>query len=79
MADLLSSYLRHFTHLRTDHTGGWTAATQGQAPHKPLLLLAVIDLFAEGRIATNLIEVNAELGELFAAYWGQRDAAGTAR
>lgn len=69
MAGLLSSYLRHFTHLRTDRTGGWTATTRGQAPHKPLLLLAVMDLFAEGRIVANLIEVNPELGELFAAYW----------
>ncbi len=28
-----------------------------------------MDLFAQGRILTNLIEITAELGELFAEYW----------
>jgi putative restriction endonuclease len=65
----LSDYLHQFSHLRTDRTGGWTAATQGQAPHKPILLLSVLDLFAQGRISINLIEITPELGELFAAYW----------
>jgi putative restriction endonuclease len=57
--------------LRTDKTGGWNAGTQNQAPHKPFLLLAVLDLFAQGRITSNLIEINAELGELFAGYWSR--------
>ena len=65
----LAHYLQKFSRLRTDHTGGWTAATQGQAPHKPILLLTVLDLFAQGRVAANLIEITLELGELFAAYW----------
>jgi len=67
----LPLYLPKFSHLRTDRTGGWTAATQGQAPHKPILLLSVLDLFAQGRITTNLIEITPELGELFAAYWSK--------
>jgi putative restriction endonuclease len=67
----LSFYLQKFSHLRTDRTGGWTAATRGQAPHKPILLLAVLDLFAQGRITINLIETTPELGELFAAYWSK--------
>jgi putative restriction endonuclease len=67
----LSTYLHQFSHLRTDRTGGWTATTQGQAPHKPILLLSVLDLFAQGRIATNLIAITPELGELFAAYWSK--------
>lgn len=67
----LAYYLHKFTHLRTDRTGGWTAATLGQAPHKPFLLLSVLDLFAQGRLSTNLIEITPELGELFAAYWSK--------
>jgi putative restriction endonuclease len=67
----LPIYLKKFSHLRTDRTGGWTAATQGQAPHKPILLLSVLDLFAQGRITNNLIEITPELGELFAAYWSK--------
>lgn len=66
-----SRYLKSFSHLRTDRTGGWTAATLGQAPHKPILLLCVLDLFAQRRIPSNLIEITPELGELFAAYWAQ--------
>jgi putative restriction endonuclease len=67
----LAYYLNKFSHLRTDRTGGWTSATQGQAPHKPFLLLSVLDLFAQGQITTNLIEVTPELSELFAAYWSK--------
>lgn len=67
----LSTYILKFSKLRTDRTGGWTAATRGQAPHKPILLLSVLDLFAQGYSATNLIEITAELGELFAGYWSK--------
>jgi putative restriction endonuclease len=67
----LTQYIRLFSKLRTDRTGGWTAATQGQAPHKPILLLSVLDLFAQGRITANMIEITPELGELFAAYWSR--------
>ena len=63
--------IRLFSKLRTDRTGSWTAATQGQEPHKPILLLSVIDLFAQGRVTANLIEITPELGELFAAYWSK--------
>jgi putative restriction endonuclease len=67
----LTHYLHIFSHLRTDRSGFWTTATQGQAPHKPILLLSVLDLFAQGLITTNLIEITPELGELFAIYWSK--------
>jgi putative restriction endonuclease len=67
----LPFYVQKFTHLRTDRTGGWTDATRNRAPHKPILLLSVLDLFAQGRMITNLIEITSELGELFAAYWSK--------
>jgi putative restriction endonuclease len=67
----LSYYFHQFAHLRTDRTGGWTNATRDQAPHKPFLLLSVLDLFAQGRIQSNLIEITPELGGLFATYWSK--------
>jgi putative restriction endonuclease len=67
----LSNYLKSFSRLRTDRTGGWTAVTHGQAPHKPILLLSVLNLFAQGRITANLIKITPELCELFAVYWSK--------
>jgi putative restriction endonuclease len=67
----LSYYLHKFAHLRTDRSRGWDASTTFRAPHKPFLLLSVIDLFAQGRLSSNLIEVTPELGEIFAGYWGK--------
>lgn len=54
---------------RTAAGAHWTAATRHKAPNKPLLLLAVLDLAAQGTLATTLIEPTPELGELFATYW----------
>jgi putative restriction endonuclease len=64
-------FLQKFTRLRLDRTGGWGISTSGQAPHKPFLLLSVMDLFAQGLVRTNVIEITAELGELFASYWSK--------
>jgi putative restriction endonuclease len=62
-------YFHAFTRLRTDRTGGWTDVTKSRAPHKPLLLLSILDLFAQGQIQSNFIEITPELGETFASYW----------
>ena len=48
-------HLTPFLHLRADAVPGRdTAATLHRAPHKALLLLAVLDLSEEGVIADNL-------------------------
>lgn len=69
MADL-QSYTHQFAQLNAnkDRTH-WTAVTTYRAPHKPLLLLSVIDLFAQGYIRQNFIELDDELMELFGLYW----------
>lgn len=41
----------------------------GRAPHKPVLLLAVLKAFDEGLIIDNRIEPTAELINLFNGYW----------
>ena len=42
---------------------------RGLAPHKPILLLAVLDEIERGNIPTNLIELTPELVASFRAYW----------
>lgn len=69
---MFADYLTRFAHLHTNvNYTHWTAATCHRAPHKPLLLLAVMDLFAQGTITTNLIELTQDLAELFALYWAR--------
>jgi putative restriction endonuclease len=68
----LESYLESFARLRSDHSRSrWPATTYYRAPHKPLLLLAVMDLIAERSTSANLIEVTPDLGELFTLYWSR--------
>ncbi|MEZ4640695.1 MAG: hypothetical protein R2856_38015 [Caldilineaceae bacterium] len=45
--------------------------TRRQAPHKALLLLTVLDLFAEDAPSTNLIALDEMLLDLFAGYWAR--------
>ena len=66
----LENYINSFSHLRTDvNHHRWTAATQYCAPHKPFLLISILDLFAQGSFQTNLIELTPELGDIFSRYW----------
>lgn len=68
--DALTTYVDQFAKLRTDKSRArWSADTMYRAPHKPLLLLAVMDSIADGVIRSNLIELTPDLGELFAVYW----------
>ena len=68
----MEDYTERFAKLRTDASPTrWSAVTCHRAPHKPLLLLAVMDLFAQGIITSNLIEPAADLGELFTLYWAR--------
>lgn len=69
---MLDHYRQAFSKLRTDASPArWSARTRHRAPHKPLLLLSVMDLFAQGLITSNLIELAPELGELFTLYWAK--------
>ncbi|MDD2603835.1 MAG: HNH endonuclease [Desulfobacteraceae bacterium] len=63
-------YLDAFTRLRIDRNRKyWTAETCFGAPHKPFLLLSVMDLAAQGQITGNLIAPSQELVETFNGYW----------
>jgi len=66
----MTDYLTAFSKLRSDSSPArWPAETNHRAPHKPFLLLAVIDLIALGIIQTNLIELKADLIDTFDLYW----------
>lgn len=69
---MLEKYLRQFARLRRAPGPAWTVVTKNCAPHKPLLLMAVMDLVARGVITSNFIEVTGdlvELNDLFTGYW----------
>ncbi len=67
-----SDYIGAFANLRSDASRArWTELTKHRAPHKPLLLLSVIDLFSQGNIRSNLTELTPDLGETFTLYWSR--------
>jgi len=69
---MLENYIAKFSKLRSDQSPArWGALTKHRAPHKPLLLLAVLDQFADGAVTSNLIEASPDLGELFTLYWAR--------
>lgn len=58
----LTHYLRKFTHLRTDRV-------HGIAPHKPVLLIAILDSIERGTITDNHIVITPELVATFMEVW----------
>ena len=65
----LDYYVAAFEKLRRDPSQSWPAAALGKAPYKPLLLLSVIDLFAEGSVSEIGIRLDPALFDLFNSYW----------
>ena len=54
---MLEKHLHMFGKLRTDKgRGHYPEIPCHRAPHKPFLLLSIMDLIAQGRITENLIE-----------------------
>ena len=70
MGNGIDDYARRFARLRTNRNRKvWSEVTAHQAPHKPILLLCVLDLFDSGEISSNLVEISDDLAELFVGYW----------
>jgi len=68
----LADYIQMFAQLNRATGSIWTAATLNRAPHKPILLLAVIDLVSRGVFTSpvfNVIDDLVEANELFNGYW----------
>ena len=67
---MLENYLHKLSNLRTDSgRSRYPAYTLHRAPHKPFLLLSIMDLIAQGLIARNFIEPSFELVDTFNGYW----------
>jgi len=62
MPDILTFYSNKFRKLRIDRA-------HGNAPHKPLLLLSIIELIEQGAILENKIEPSPLIVESFLKYW----------
>jgi len=60
----LSYYCKKFATLNVNKHN-----KRGTAPHKPILLLSVIELIEQGQITENRIYLNAELIATFHKYW----------
>lgn len=65
----ITYYTNAFSKLRSDIKPYWPAATLHRAPHKPFLLLSILDLIANKRVKTNFFELDAELIDTFDLYW----------
>jgi len=67
---MLENYLHKFARLRTDRgRNRYPTVTNHRAPHKPFLLLSVMDLIAQGQIIENFIEPSFELVDTWNGYW----------
>jgi len=66
----LEQYVERLASLQQDkNSRSYPAAPLHALPHKPLLLLAVLDLIAEGTITENRIPLDPTLADLFSEYW----------
>lgn len=60
---LLNNWLNRLTKLRVDR------ASKNPAPHKPLLLLAILDQIEDGSITSSTVRLTPELAFRFLGYW----------
>ena len=68
----LDDYCRQFASLNRAPGRIFPESIRGKAPHKPLLLLAIMDMITRSEITSRFISVAGELTELnalFTAYW----------
>ena len=67
---MIEKYVKLFSKLRTDkNRNRYPALTAHRAPHKPILLLSVMDLIAQGQITENFIKPSFELSDTFNTYY----------
>ncbi|MCY4554739.1 MAG: HNH endonuclease [Candidatus Poribacteria bacterium] len=60
--NILEKYVEKMKRLRIDRA-------HGTAPHKPALLLAIIELIEQGQIRENKVSPSPDLFEIFMKYW----------
>lgn len=60
MSDILNAYIKELTHLKRGN---------GIAPHKPILLISLIELIENGKVEENKFCINADLVGVFKENW----------
>ena len=66
----IKEFISKFSKLNTDRgRHRWSADTCHRAPHKPFLLLSIMDLIAQGQITRNFIEPSYELVDTWNTYY----------
>lgn len=68
----IATFIKYLASLNRAPGATWTEASKRRAPHKPILLLAVLDLIHRGLITSPFIDIAGdliELTELFNLYW----------
>ena len=69
---MLEKYIKNFSNLRTDkNLNRYPTYTTHRAPHKPLLLLSIMDLISQGVIIENFIKQSFELVDTFNGYYNR--------
>jgi putative restriction endonuclease len=63
----IKKYIKAFSHLRQDRARSKTYG--GPAPHKPVLLLSIIDMIDSGQIVNRVIQITPELVLSFKTHW----------
>jgi putative restriction endonuclease len=70
MSNLLHYYLHRISKLRTASGKKlYPETTLHRAPHKPILLLTILDLIELGEITSNFVLLSPDLAEIFSSYW----------
>lgn len=64
--ELIKKYLKHFQNLNRGYNKGL-----GKAPHKPILLLSILQLIQENKITSNRIFITSDLILKFRTTWRQ--------
>jgi putative restriction endonuclease len=65
----LEYYIKTISRMRTDSgKSRYPATTRHRAPHKPILMLSIFDLFDQGELTTNFVTLSHELADVFASY-----------
>ena len=62
-------FANELTNLHSDRSHNWDGRTRGRAPHKPFLLLSILDGIEAGWIKGAHIKLDHDLTDTFFTYW----------
>lgn len=68
---MINEYVEIFSNLRRSKSNPWPEETKFEAPHKPLLLISVIDLVKERVICSNIIHPTDQLSKRYTKLWDE--------